>query len=65
MNNDNLRRPDEIPVTDDRNREYCDECGAELTKETRCIVSSLQRDISSANCGESATLCPDCMEWVT
>lgn len=50
-----------IPLTNDRNREYCDECGVDLTKETRCIVSCLPRDISSANRGESAILCGECL----
>ena len=56
---DILRRPDQIPVTGDH--EYCDDCGVTLTKETRCIVSCLPRGISSANRGESATLCRECL----
>lgn len=56
---DLLRKPKDIPVTGDH--EYCDDCGVEVTKETRCVVSSLPRGISSANRGESATLCRECL----
>ena len=42
-------------------REYCDDCGCEVTKETRCAVSCLPRGVESANAGESATLCRDCL----
>ena len=58
---DILRRPDQIPVTREAFAEYCDDCGVEVTKETRCIVSCLPRGISSANRGESATLCRKCL----
>jgi hypothetical protein len=56
---DILRRPDQIPVTGDH--EYCDHCGVEVTKNTRCAVSCLPLNISSANRGESATLCRECL----
>lgn len=48
-------------MNNDKN-EYCDNCGIEVTQNTRYIVSSLPRDISSANAGESATLCRHCLD---
>lgn len=56
---DILRRPDQIPVTDDRDREYCDACGEELTG-ARVSYAEMPTDIASANAGESAVICPRC-----
>jgi hypothetical protein len=39
---------------------FCDDCGKELPITERCAVANLPRDISSANRGESATMCRDC-----
>lgn len=40
---------------------FCDDCGKELPITERCIVTNLPRDIASANRGESATMCRDCL----
>ena len=45
-----------------KDKEYCDNCGETLTKETRNVVPSLSRDIESANKGESAVLCHTCYQ---
>ncbi len=41
--------------------QYCDEC-AELLTIAFYPIESLKVDISSANAGESATICPNCYE---
>jgi hypothetical protein len=40
---------------------FCDHCGKELPITERCIVSALPLNIASANRGESATMCRDCL----
>lgn len=40
---------------------FCDDCGKELPITERYAVANLPRDISSANRGESATMCRDCL----
>lgn len=41
---------------------YCDNCGIELSMNERVVFASLNRDVSSANAGESSVLCRDCVE---
>jgi hypothetical protein len=43
-----------------KDKEYCDNCGNELTKEKCIVVPSLSQDIASANAGESAIMCYTC-----
>ena len=48
-----------------KDKEYCDHCGDEITKneqtgETGIVVPCLSQDIASANAGESAVLCFVC-----
>jgi hypothetical protein len=42
--------------------EFCDDCGTPVSRAERCVVGTLPRAVSSANAGESATLCSDCYE---
>ena len=48
-----------------KDKEYCDHCGDEITKdertgETGIVVPCLSQDIASANAGESAIMCYNC-----
>lgn len=43
-----------------KDKEYCDNCGKELTEKTSIVVPSLSQDIASANAGESAVMCYTC-----
>lgn len=47
-------------TNESKNMEYCDDCGCRLYPAARCVIESLPCDISSANVGESATLCRRC-----
>jgi len=40
--------------------QYCDDCAKQLDEVNTFAVSSLKRDITSANKGESATMCAVC-----
>jgi len=40
--------------------EYCDDCGEEVKLRDRQPVEQLAFSVTSANAGESATLCPPC-----
>ena len=47
-----------------KDKEYCDNCGNEVTKncagEKGIVVPCLSQDIASANAGESAIMCYTC-----
>lgn len=43
-----------------KDKEYCDHCGNEITKEKSIVVHELSQDIASANAGESAVMCYTC-----
>jgi len=46
----------------DKEEHFCDQCCCPLPDpKDRCVVSCLPRDIASANRGESAVLCRDCL----
>ena len=46
----------------DKEEHFCDQCCCPLPDPSdRCAVSCLPRDIASANRGESAVLCRDCL----
>ena len=44
--------------------EWCDHCGDELDREERCVIDELPVNVTSANEGESATLCRGCYQAV-
>jgi len=50
------------PAQPDPSRLCCDHCAVGLTHDSAHFVESLSRDCASANAGESATLCGECIE---
>jgi hypothetical protein len=44
-----------------KNKIYCDDCGREIAShESAFFMASICKDVSSANKGESATICEQC-----